>query len=122
MNPVSKKGKECAMDSAMKEQGFKAVKAVDDVYVPGPGRPMTGRTAELYTELSRAIRTGLADKTLEIALADDEMGKNDTGKNRFYRFSQRCRTAASKLGIDVRVAKSPNNSKVGLVRVLEYKR
>lgn len=105
------------MESAIGNQGFEVV---DDVYVAGPGRPMTSRTAELYTKMSKWANSDIETRsmTLKVDLDEDETGKSASGKDNFYRFTQRCRTAARKLGIKVRVSKS-RNEPAGYVMMLE---
>lgn len=72
------------------------------------GRPMNERTQELYDAMNRAKR---AEKYgLKVELQDDE-------REKFYRFTQRCRSAAKLAGLRVSVSKSRDGVN-GNIRIL----
>lgn len=75
----------------------------------GPGRPMEERTIELYRAISAANEAG--EFGIRIDLEDDEVGK-------FYRFTQRCRSAAKKAGVRVNVSMVRGDRTKGAVRIL----
>ena len=79
----------------------------------GPGRPTIDRTKELHDALVEA--NARAEEThrygFSVALADDERG------DKFYRFTQRCRSAAKRAGIKVSVS-DPKDGAHGNVRIL----
>ena len=72
------------------------------------GRPMNERTREIHDALKMAKS---AEKYgLKVRLQDDEIEK-------FYRFTQRCRSAAKLAGMKVSVSRS-QDSKYGNIRIL----
>jgi len=82
----------------------------DDMEFSGPGRPMEKRTAELYRAIKEAKDAG--EYGLRIDLDEDEQDK-------FYRFTQRCRSAAKKAGVKVNVSVVRDDHTKGAVRILE---
>lgn len=82
----------------------------DDMEFSGPGRPMEKRTEELYRAIKEAKESG--EYGLRIDLDEDEQDK-------FYRFTQRCRSAAKKAGVKVNVSVVRDDHTKGAVRILE---
>lgn len=82
----------------------------DDMEFSGPGRPMERRTAELYRAITSAKESG--EYGLRIDLDEDE-------RDKFYRFTQRCRSAAKKAGVRVNVSVVRDDHAKGAVRILE---
>lgn len=84
----------------------------DEVDMRGPGRPPMGRTKELLDALVKAKEQ--SQKTgkygFSVKLAEDEV-------DRFYRFTQRCRSAAKKADIKISVS-DPKDGIHGNVRIL----
>lgn len=81
----------------------------DEVEFSGPGRPMQERATELY----EAIRDAMEQKSsgFKCDLREDEVDK-------FYRFSQRCRSAAKRAGVKVNVSSVKGDPTKGAVRIL----
>lgn len=77
----------------------------------GPGRPPIGRTKELMDALIEARERSRKTHRygFSVKLAEDET-------NRFYRFTQRCRSAAKKAGIKVSIS-DPKDGVHGNVRI-----
>lgn len=87
-----------------------SIEIINDVdEFSGPGRPMEERTIELYRAISAASEAG--EFGIRIDLEDDEVGK-------FYRFTQRCRSAARKAGVRVNVSMVRGDRTKGAVRIL----
>lgn len=87
------------------------VSAVDDIEVSGPGRPISRRSEEIQQAMESAIGDG--KHGLRFELEDDEVGEY------FYRFTQRARAAAERIGVKVNVSISRHDRKMGNVRILE---
>ncbi len=84
---------------------------VDDApLASGPGRPTSDRGIQLEQAISAIA--GKPGKSVKVNLAPDEMG------DKFYRFTQRSRAAAERLGERVRVSKSKQDETVGVVTML----
>ena len=88
--------------------GFELVEELD---VIKPGRPVNKRGAELEEMMLEAQKAGVFG--IKVELADDEKGK-------FYRFSQRARLAAKRLGLKVNVSVvHEEEENAGYIRLLE---
>lgn len=83
---------------------------VDELDVIKPGRPIGKRGAELESILTEAQDRGAFG--IKVELDEDE-------KEKFYRFLQRTRSAAKRLGMRVNVSVVPGDPEHGHVRILE---
>lgn len=84
------------------------IEIVEEIDKCKRGRPMNKRTKELYDALTLAKSAGKYG--LKVELLDDE-------KEKFYRFTQRCRSAAKFAGVRVSVSCSQDGDK-GNIRIL----
>lgn len=84
------------------------IEIVEDIDKCKQGRPMNKRTKELFDALNLAKSEGKYG--LKVKLQDDE-------REKFYRFTQRCRSAAKLAGVRVSVSRSQDSDK-GNIRIL----
>lgn len=85
------------------------IEIVDDIEEKKPGRPISDRAQELYDAINLA--KGAGKYGLKVALLDDE-------REKFHRFTQRCRAAAKRADVKVSVSRSEDGKK-GNIRLLE---
>lgn len=86
------------------------IKMVDTFDITGPGRPISQRTQEIGDAIESARSS--EKYGLKFELMDDERGSH------FYRFTQRARAAAERVGVKVNVSISKSDPNVGNVRIL----